>query len=368
VSPSATIVNANYIKVTIPSTSPASLRYEVAPGCRVVPLNALPSLQGGGETPGSYVVVGAGKTGVDAILWLLNVGHVSPDNIMWVMPRDPWFFRREFLARDMASRPVVFDWVQLLIGGSAPPPCNADEYCLASERAGLLSRLDTTRMPQQFKGSTVSESELEVLRKIPTANIIRKGHILRAENSRIVLQKGVFDLPAHKGHTLYVDCSAGGLPFQPTVPVFQEGGGTTTIVLQQLDFLQVVFSAALIAKVETMALNIKEKNALARPVPYPEVPRDFLSCMASCMRNNQAWKANSQLLSWLKSARLCGNEGLGPHAPPLWTTLRFVLADPLRRVPLFMAAVAGKVESGAIALDAAMPRDAMEVEKRKAKL
>jgi len=40
--------------------------------------------------------VGAGKTGIDAILWLMT-NDVNPARISWIMPRDWYFFQRENL-------------------------------------------------------------------------------------------------------------------------------------------------------------------------------------------------------------------------------------------------------------------------------
>lgn len=37
-----------------------------------------------------YVVIGGGKTSVDACLWLLDAG-VEPDRIRWVRSREAWF-------------------------------------------------------------------------------------------------------------------------------------------------------------------------------------------------------------------------------------------------------------------------------------
>ena len=38
-----------------------------------------------------YVVMGGGKTGMDAIVYLLNTMWVKPRNIHWIIPHDGWF-------------------------------------------------------------------------------------------------------------------------------------------------------------------------------------------------------------------------------------------------------------------------------------
>ena len=40
-----------------------------------------------------YVVIGAGKTGIDALLHLLDIG-VNPESIMWIISNDCWYFNR----------------------------------------------------------------------------------------------------------------------------------------------------------------------------------------------------------------------------------------------------------------------------------
>ena len=82
------VVDGTHSRMQVPSTTPP--RYAVAPGVRCVPLNELAKLS---RPQACYVVVGAGKTGMDACIWLLEQG-VDPDQIRWVMPRDPWVLGR----------------------------------------------------------------------------------------------------------------------------------------------------------------------------------------------------------------------------------------------------------------------------------
>ena len=42
-----------------------------------------------------YLIIGGGKTGIDAVLYLLDHG-VDPDRLIWVMPNDAWFLNRKF--------------------------------------------------------------------------------------------------------------------------------------------------------------------------------------------------------------------------------------------------------------------------------
>ena len=47
----------------------------------------------GPRTAARYAVIGGGKTGIDAVLFLLDQ-NVPPDLITWVVPRDAWLYDR----------------------------------------------------------------------------------------------------------------------------------------------------------------------------------------------------------------------------------------------------------------------------------
>ena len=51
------------------------------------------------DHPEHFLIVGGGKTGIDAVLYLLDHG-VDPDKLMWIVPNDAWFFNRSRLAVD----------------------------------------------------------------------------------------------------------------------------------------------------------------------------------------------------------------------------------------------------------------------------
>ena len=76
------IVDAGYLGSKVPSTCPPS--YTAAPGTALIPVNDLTKIS---HPYGGYVIIGAGKTGVDACLWLLE-HDVDPSAIFWVRPRD----------------------------------------------------------------------------------------------------------------------------------------------------------------------------------------------------------------------------------------------------------------------------------------
>ena len=53
-----------------------------------------------------YCIIGAGKTGADAVLHLLEHG-INPDKIIWVMPNDVWFMNRKYFTFDKDFIPNV---------------------------------------------------------------------------------------------------------------------------------------------------------------------------------------------------------------------------------------------------------------------
>ena len=96
------IVDATLCETKVPSNSPPG--FSVSSDANFIPINGLSSVQ---ESPEKYLIVGAGKTGVDAVLYLLDNG-VDPDKLMWIMPSDVWFMNRVDLTDD-SFYPAVCD-------------------------------------------------------------------------------------------------------------------------------------------------------------------------------------------------------------------------------------------------------------------
>ena len=79
-------VDATYSNVELPVSRPPP--YPVESGAICTPPHELHKLQ----TPASkYVVIGAGRTGMDCCVWLLQRG-VAPDKISWIMPSNSWVY------------------------------------------------------------------------------------------------------------------------------------------------------------------------------------------------------------------------------------------------------------------------------------
>jgi hypothetical protein len=99
------LVDASYMCVTVPSMRPAP--YDVSDAVHCVPPNELARIR---TAYSHYTIVGAGKTGIDSVLWMLANG-VDPSMLTWIMPRDAWLSDRvwvqpgeEFREIDMKLR------------------------------------------------------------------------------------------------------------------------------------------------------------------------------------------------------------------------------------------------------------------------
>ncbi len=284
------IVDTTLMNLVVPATQPP--QFSLAPGVVCVPLNDLPKLP---RPAGGYVVVGAGKTGVDACLWLLGNG-VAADSIRWVMPRDAWFTNRANVQSDddsmEASLRDLANQVEAIAEADAP----TDLFARLSGCSHWL-RLDQRVEPTMFRCATVTQAELNQLRRIK--NIVRLGRVQRIERDRIVLEHGT--VPAH-ADSLYVHCSA--VAFKNGKPRTAFAGNTINI--QMLRTCQPVFSAALTARIEVAFHSDAEKNALCQPVPLPEAPIDWLKMWAVNLANSHHWGQNENLRAWLAQSRLDG--------------------------------------------------------------
>ncbi len=223
--------------------------YEVAPGIACVPPNDLP----GRTAHQRYVIVGAGKTGIDTCLWLLGHG-VEPERLTWIVPRDSWLLDRAAMQPGsmFADRIKAGFIAQLRAIRDATSP---DDLFGRLEDAGTVLRIDPAVRPTMYRCATVTRAELDQLRRI--GDIVRKGHLLRIETDKMVLDDD--EVAMDKG-VLYIDCTADGAEKRPATPIF----GTDRITLQSVRGCQQIFSASLIAHVEA-AYTVR---AVAR-IPTP---------------------------------------------------------------------------------------------------
>ena len=282
------VVDATYSQISVPSTHQRG--FEVAAGVTCVAVNDLPRLAPDHD---NYVVIGAGKTGMDACVWLLTNG-ADPDTIRWIVPRDAWLLNRrnfqpgkeffEFGAKSLA------DQVEALSGANS-----VDEVFARLEAAGELNRIDPTVEPTAYHCAIVSDGELGQLRRIK--DVVRLGRVTRLEADTTVLQHGGV---AAKPHSLYVDCSAIGIPKREPRPIFERD----RITLQFVRLCQPTFSASLLGHVEAVFDDDAEKNAICTPIPPPNVPADWLQLMTVELANRYRWSKTPAIADWQATSRL----------------------------------------------------------------
>jgi hypothetical protein len=281
-------VDATYSQTTVPSTRPP--RYTVAPGIVCVPPNELPRIA---KPHAAYVVIGAGKTGMDTCLWLLENG-AEPDRIRWVMPRDYWWLNRatyqpgeEFVARLVQS---IANGVEALAAGES-----VDDVFARLEAFDEVRRIDPSVQPQGYHGGFISEGELAQLRRI--RNVVRLGRVTRIEADRVVLERGT--IPTNSD-CLHIDCSATGIPARACRPIFDGD----RITLQWVRLAQPTFSWSLIGHVEATFQDEAEKNRICTPIPPPDEPKDWLRMMAIELSNQLTWSKIPEIREWQTKSRL----------------------------------------------------------------
>ncbi|WP_295642016.1 FAD/NAD(P)-binding protein [uncultured Methylibium sp.] len=321
------IVDATWFTPAVPSTHVRG--FEVGEGVHVVPPNSLPGLwhrSQGGIVPRRFVVLGAGKTAMDTCIWLLQSG-ADADAITWVVPRDSWVTNR----LTTQNAPEFFNEA---IGGQADQmeamaqASSADDLFLRLEACGAMLRIDRERLPTMFHFATLSEAEVEVLRRI--RRVLRLGRARTLAADHMVLEQGRADV---EPGSLYVDCTASAVGFRASEPVFQPD----RIVVQLLRAPLVAFSAALTAWIEAHHDDDALKNRLCAPVPFPHVAADYPRTVAAALANQFHWNQDEVLRKWIRHCRLDAFGRLTAGADKQDADKQAILARLKASVPAAMA-------------------------------
>ena len=277
------LVDATYMNVEVPSTTPP--KYDVASDVNLVSPNYLFSLSTDSER---YNIIGAGKTALDAICFLVDSG-VPHEQIYWFVSQDSWFWNREIV------QPPLVGKAFLALLNAVNNNAFIEDTFLELEKIGNVFRLDKEIMPTKWKCATISKEELETVRKIQ--NVIRKGRVEKVTKNSIFLERGKERTP---DKSINIDCSAGGLAARPEKKIFS----SNAITLQSVMMCQQVFSASIIAKIESLNLMASEKNALVNPVSHPEFVDDLPECIFKSFKNLD--QINRKFPVWMRTARLNG--------------------------------------------------------------
>lgn len=258
------IVDATYMDVQVPATHPPL--FEVDPSVDLIPPNELVRLT---EPRSRYAVVGSGKTGGDAVNYLLDRG-VEPGAIRWISPSDMWMWNREVVQPRNVGREMIAQLEAVVAGESV------EQVFLSLEERGSISRLDPEVTPAKWRCATFDRREREQLRQV--GDVVRAGRVTRITGAEIELDRG--SVPLEPG-ALVVNCTANGLAARAPAPIF----GADQIRLQSVFQCQQVFSAALLGRLEAKGLDPDELNAEVSPVPHPELVTDFPGVAVTSLAN-----------------------------------------------------------------------------------
>lgn len=284
------VVDAAYLEAKVPSV--IKPRYEVDAGVDLIPPNGLSGLR---RAYDHHVVVGAGKTAIDAILFLLDRG-VPSDAITWIMPHDSWLWAREPMQPGIALKAIL-----RMVRASADFD-SADEIFAVLEKQGVVHRLDPDRQPTKWRCASVSLDEVVRLRGL--SNIVRMGRVTGIAPGLVILDDGEHAVPQN---SLFVDCTANGLTPSATKPIFADD----VITLQSAFMCQQTFSASLIGRLETARMTDAERNGLLTPVPHPELKEHIAPSMLGSAENMVRY--SRRFPWWLRRNRLFFGHHEAPH-------------------------------------------------------
>ncbi len=289
------LVDARYLETSVPSTHVPT--FGVDEGVRVAPVNSL------AEVPDAdgFTIIGGGKTAMDACCWLLDNG-VPAEALRWVRPRESWVLDRLYTQPLDLLTPTI-DGLSLQLEAAAEAE-TVDELFERLEATGQLQRLDPTIEPTMYHCATLSQAEMEQLRRID--DVVRLGYVRRIEPDRIHLTDG--EIPTGSGQ-LHVDCSAYGLRRSPARPIFEPG----RITPQPVRSCQPTFNAALVGHVEATYADDATKNRLCPPNQYPNTAMDWMRTTAVGQQAQNEWGQDRELTVWMEGIRLNTGRGLRSH-------------------------------------------------------
>ena len=294
------VVDASWHTNAVPRThTPA---FSIAPGVACAPPNDLPRRAAQFD---HVAVLGAGKTAIDAVVWLLAHG-AAPESITWVMPRDAWFFNR---AKVQPAMPFFEELVTSLAEQreAMAVATSARDLAHRLEACGAWLRLDRSIEPTVMHYATVSEGELELLRRV--ARVLRRARVRALEPGRLVFDSGVERVPEA---TLFVDCTASALAPRPVRPIFDGA----RITLQMIRIPQPTFSGAFIAVLETLFEHDDDRNRYAQPIPLPDTVDDYPVSQLIDQTNRFHASRHPTLREWATRSRLDGFASLLASVDP----------------------------------------------------
>jgi hypothetical protein len=281
------LVDTTYVEGAVPATSAPP--FEVAEGVRCVPAGEIAGIADRVE---NFVIIGAGKTAVDACVWLLEQG-VPAAAIRWVKPREAWWLNRRF-QQPQTLLPDSYRGVAVQMEAMARAT-SIDDLFARLEAEGVFLRIDKAVAPTMLRGAVISDAELRLLRRIE--DVIRKGHVRRIERDELILDQG---RERTSEGAVHVHCAARGLVRPPLRRIFEPG----RVTVQPFQWGFTSYQFAMLAVVEATVESDEEKNRLCPPIHYWETNAEYLSAFLASLVNDRARQAHPVLSSWAKSTRL----------------------------------------------------------------
>ncbi|NRA29655.1 MAG: NAD(P)-binding protein [Parvularculaceae bacterium] len=321
-------VNAGYKANRTPKTHPPL--FDVAQSVSMVAPHELPAQATGYDR---FVVIGAGKTGMDAVTFLLAQG-ADPEQIDWVVPRDPYVINRKMVQTD----PRFFKQVMTSMVEQSRAMAEANsvtEFEDMMEAAGNWLRLDPTIRPQMFHAACCSEKERDALASV---NIIRMGKVQSIEPDAMILDGGTVPMTPS---TLVVHATASALSREiGTTPVFSDD----EITIQMLRYPAPCLSAAITAEIEQKVIG-EDKNQYADPTGVKDVSADYLRTTFTGQKNQMMWNRHPDLKAFLRQSRLDAfgpvmraGDRSNPEHQALFQALSYAAMQAAANIPKLLAA------------------------------
>ncbi len=281
------VVDTGYLEGNVPATSAPP--FQVADGVRCVPAGQIARI---GERPEGFVIIGAGKTALDACVWLLEQG-VTPSAIRWIKPREGWWVNRRF-QQPLSLLPETYNGLAIQLEAMAQATSIRDLFTRLENEEFFL-RVDPAVPATMFRGAVISQAELKLLRQI--RDVVRLGHVRRIERDQIILDEGT--VPTSAG-TVHVHCASRGLARRPLRPIFEP----KRVTVQPFQWGFVCYQFATLGVVEATVESDEEKNRLCPPMTYWDATTDYVSAFLAALTTQRARDGYPALAGWTMATRL----------------------------------------------------------------
>ena len=304
-----------HTQVVVPFMRKGNMPFPTHPEApQIIPVNQLPdvvqtttSSSTSESAPKKYIVIGAGKTGVDAIEYLLRNG-IDQSNITWIISRDVWYFNRDEMNPSTTKKSywkVGQRFIEAMLDQSS---CR--DAILELEKLNIMARLDPNApFPTSFKGSTLDNEILEMIRTVK--DVVKMGRVTSITEDSIILEQGSLQLSSPKEDTVIVDCMANieevgscfGYDFPKNFTIYQQD----QINLGPLFFLfNPSLSAALTAFLDLHLSDDAVKNDMLfwlRGIETCDDPTIFMTALYSQGRTVKALGSYPPAMKFLLNSR-----------------------------------------------------------------